>query len=492
MSDVSRILLVGGTSRIPLIGEIIHEATGRPVALDTHPKFAIANGAALAADALRNQSEPAPAGAAAASASAPPQAPPTAVPAEPTASAPPAPGKKGIGILPLAAAGVVLLAVVGGVLLALQGSSDSPGNSASQGPGSSPAATSPAGAAGTQQATGTTPSSGGASGSVSGGGKVSIVAGISGSNDARAGEGGPATSAALNLAEEVAVAPNGDIYIADRNSSRLLRISGGTLTVVYRGDFSIGENDVSGIAVGRDGSTYFTTGLGVRRVQADGSTSLFFSHGAESDQAGEPKLAISPDGTLYYSTGRTNPQVFRVAADGKLTAFAGTGNPAAQTVIGDGGPAVSAQFSRVSDLAVDSKGALYIADEGQGVVRKVDSSGVIRTVVGGGTVDLRTMRDPSVRPKATELKLANGELGIAFDSADRMYISSAANALIMRVAADGTVSLVAGGGRNVDPGLPALETAIAMPSRLAIEPSGDLLVLVESGRFLWRIAGAAK
>jgi hypothetical protein len=73
-----------------------------------------------------------------------------------------------------------------------------------------------------------------------------------------------------------------------------------------------------------------------------------------------------------------------------------------------------------------------------------------------------------------------------------MYISSAANALIMRVAADATVSLVAGGGRNVDPGLPALETAIAMPSRLAIEPSGDLLVLVESGRFLWRIAGAAK
>jgi glucose/arabinose dehydrogenase len=288
------------------------------------------------------------------------------------------------------------------------------------------------------------------------------------------------------------VAPNGDIYIADHNTQRLLKVSGGTLTVVYRGNFSVGENDVSGIAVGRDGSVYFTTGLGVRRAQADGSTSVFFSHGAESDQAGEPKLAVSPDGTLYYSTGRTNPQVFRVATNGQLTAFAGTGNAAAQTVIGDGGPALAAQFSRVSDLAFDSKGALYIADEGQGVVRKVDSSGVIRTVAGGGSADPRTLRDPAVRPKATEIKLANGELGIAFDSADRLYISSALNAVIMRVAADGTMSLVAGGGSNVGPGLPALETAIPMPARIAIEPSGDLLVLVDSGRFLWRIAGAAK
>lgn len=48
MGDVSRILLVGGSSRIPLVGQVVREETGRPVAVDAHPKHAIALGAAQA------------------------------------------------------------------------------------------------------------------------------------------------------------------------------------------------------------------------------------------------------------------------------------------------------------------------------------------------------------------------------------------------------------------------------------------------------------
>ena len=46
MEQVSRILLVGGSSRMPLVGETLQRLTGRPVAVDAHPKFAIALGAA--------------------------------------------------------------------------------------------------------------------------------------------------------------------------------------------------------------------------------------------------------------------------------------------------------------------------------------------------------------------------------------------------------------------------------------------------------------
>ena len=45
--DVDRILLVGGSSRIPLVGAMIRESTGRPTAIDAHPKHAIALGAAI-------------------------------------------------------------------------------------------------------------------------------------------------------------------------------------------------------------------------------------------------------------------------------------------------------------------------------------------------------------------------------------------------------------------------------------------------------------
>ena len=45
--DLSRVLLVGGASRIPLVAELVRDTTGRPVAVDAHPKHAIALGAAL-------------------------------------------------------------------------------------------------------------------------------------------------------------------------------------------------------------------------------------------------------------------------------------------------------------------------------------------------------------------------------------------------------------------------------------------------------------
>lgn len=52
-TDIARVLLVGGSSRIPLVGQMVREATGVPVAVDAHPKHAIALGAALAASQVR-------------------------------------------------------------------------------------------------------------------------------------------------------------------------------------------------------------------------------------------------------------------------------------------------------------------------------------------------------------------------------------------------------------------------------------------------------
>ncbi len=49
-AGLDRILLVGGTSRIPLVAEMVREATGRPVAVDAHPKHTMALGAAWVAE----------------------------------------------------------------------------------------------------------------------------------------------------------------------------------------------------------------------------------------------------------------------------------------------------------------------------------------------------------------------------------------------------------------------------------------------------------
>ncbi len=84
LADVDRVLLVGGTSRIPLVGALIRELTGRPIAIDAHPKHAVALGAAAEA---RRRLQAASSTEAAPAASAPPS-PPVAAPPTALAGAP--------------------------------------------------------------------------------------------------------------------------------------------------------------------------------------------------------------------------------------------------------------------------------------------------------------------------------------------------------------------------------------------------------------------
>jgi YVTN family beta-propeller protein len=55
-STLAAVLLVGGSSRIPLIAQMVSEAFGRPTVVSTHPKHAVALGAALLAEARRTKS----------------------------------------------------------------------------------------------------------------------------------------------------------------------------------------------------------------------------------------------------------------------------------------------------------------------------------------------------------------------------------------------------------------------------------------------------
>jgi molecular chaperone DnaK len=170
MSDVSKILLVGGSSRIPLVAEVIQQATGRPVAVDAHPKFAIALGAAAAGAAKLAHEEPAVAAPTAAAA-----APATEVRPEETAAVPPVPvappppppplaasshrdEPRRRGGVPLIAVGLLALLLVGGgvaafMLLGNQGGGGTAGTDASATAGASTSAAGQPASAGTSAGT---------------------------------------------------------------------------------------------------------------------------------------------------------------------------------------------------------------------------------------------------------------------------------------------------------------------------------------------------
>ncbi len=307
------------------------------------------------------------------------------------------------------------------------------------------------------------------------------VAGIPPPATGTVGENGPATEAALNLAESVAVALNGDIYIADFNTARLLRIRDGILTVPYRGGPS--ENDFSGVAAAPDGTVYFTTGLAVTALDPDGTVrEILPTEG--SDQVFAPKLAVAADGTVYLGGGR-NPRVDRIEADGSTTLVAGSDERATEPAAGEGQSAIGARFGRTTQLLIDSQGIAYVADEDFGDVRRVDPDGTITTVFGAGSIPFADAVDGT---RAVDIDYGSAELGIALDSSDRLHIVPRLLGKVWLVE-EGEVVTVAGGGGNRGIGFPPLETQFEGAFRIAFTPDDDLLILIEDGRFLYRVGG---
>jgi actin-like ATPase involved in cell morphogenesis len=126
MGDLYRVLLVGGSSRIPLVGELVREATGVPVTLDSHPKFSIALGAALhmspAVPAVAATPTPPPPTAPVIT----PPAPDTAAPAPAPSPSPPEAVPAERSRLPWFVGGAIVLAVLGmlGIVLLRGGADD--------------------------------------------------------------------------------------------------------------------------------------------------------------------------------------------------------------------------------------------------------------------------------------------------------------------------------------------------------------------------------
>ena len=132
--DLSAILLVGGSSRIPLVAKLVSEAFRRPVAVDAHPKHAVALGCALAAGRAQERASgvsgavAAPA-APAADAAAPPSRPPkdrerpSLMPGRGNAGRSAAVGRRRLGLA--AAVAALAVVIVGTVLLAGGGDDDS-------------------------------------------------------------------------------------------------------------------------------------------------------------------------------------------------------------------------------------------------------------------------------------------------------------------------------------------------------------------------------
>jgi hypothetical protein len=179
-------------------------------------------------------------------------------------------------------------------------------------------------------------------------------------------------------------------------------------------------------------------------------------------------VAVDDHGDVFIADAGNN-RIREVSPDGDITTIAGNG---VYGYSGDGGPAVDAHLARPTALAVDAAGDLFIADDGNDVVREVTPDGIITTVAGTGIPG-----DTGDGGSATAAEI-DGPSGLAVDAAGDLFIADAGNNEVRGVAPDGRISTVAGDGTLGDSGDGGAATAAELdsPEGVAVDASGDLFI----------------
>ncbi len=243
----------------------------------------------------------------------------------------------------------------------------------------------------------------------------SIISAIAGSYLAGfSGDGGLATNATLVNTAGIAFDSQNNLYIMDVNNSRVRRVDATTgiiTSVAGNGSFAFGGDGGPALSASfRNGRGVIVDGAGniiiadfgnlrVRRVDAATGfittmvgTGAFCNAGPCGDGGPAAAAPIFPFGFAFDLSGNlliSDQGTGRIRkvdkTTGIITSVAGT----TRGFSGDGGPANAAQMDSPSGIALDASGNLYIADQRNNRVRKVDSStGIISTIGGNGTFGL--------------------------------------------------------------------------------------------------------
>ena len=205
---------------------------------------------------------------------------------------------------------------------------------------------------------------------------------------------------------------------------------------------------------------------------AGNGTSGFSGMGGPATAAstGYPtRVAVDTNGNLFFGD-FTNEYIYKVdAATGNISIYAGTGSSGFG---GDNAPATAAQVHGVQGLATDKTGNLYIADVYNNRIRKIDLAGVITTVAGGGPGPFS-----GDGGQATAAGLFQ-PFGVAVDTAGSIYIADNYNNRIRKVDPTGIISTIAGNGTagNMGDGGPATAAELSAPVDLCVDKHGNVLI----------------
>jgi NHL repeat-containing protein len=273
---------------------------------------------------------------------------------------------------------------------------------------------------------------------------------------AYAGNGGPPEDASLYWPIDVSFTSDGRAYIVDWNNHSIRQVGLDNKVHTVIGGMVVGDGPMVGSTI----SDRVPPGAPGSEIALNHPTDV-------------KELA---DGRLVVVCWHNHKLRHFDPTTGLVLVTCGAGNGFA----GDGGPAAQALLNQPSKAAVDGAGNIFILDQRNQRIRKIDFNGIISTVAGVGTAG---MSGDGGAPLSAQFHFPAGPNpapggGLAFDSQGRLYVSDSINRRIRRIdfTAD-IIETIAGtdSGFAGDDG-PAVNAKLAYPFDLAFGPDGRLYV----------------
>ncbi len=323
-----------------------------------------------------------------------------------------------------------------------------------------------------------------------------------------AGDDGPALDAEMSVPQDVAISPEGELWVLDFNNYQVRAVDKDQIIRTVVGTGEVGDDPDPGVPA-----------ISALDASFNHTTSLFFA-----------------DGYLYVSAWHSS-RVKRVRlADMMLENYAGRGRRTFYD--GDGGPALDASLDLPSSIARDPNGNIVIMDQANQVIRRINSDGTITRIAGSCVVDYDVPCSPGQTPVAcpgsnkttcgdpatecgkpcamayggdgglaTNARLAQpwGQQAdpagrIVYDPTGNLLFADTDNNRIRKVDAAGIITTIAGTGTAgySGEGLLATGSDINRPVDVEIGPGGDVYFTdvmnscvrrIDSAGLLWTVAG---
>lgn len=265
------------------------------------------------------------------------------------------------------------------------------------------------------------------------------------------GDGAAATAAQLGASGfgvpgvvGVCADGSGNVFIADGSNQRIRKVdASGIIT-------TIGGTGTAGFS-GDGGAATLAQIRNPRGICVDGAGNVYFTEGSSGG-------------------GGSATRVRKIDAAGIITSIAGNGT-AGYTA--DGVVATTTNLNNPRGLCVDGAGNVYIADFGNNRVRRVDgTTNIITTIAGTGTGGFTGDGGPATAARV------NGPLDVKMDGAGNLYIADNSNSRVRKIdAGTGNISTVAGTSGGNDAGNWGLATGtairLASPSSVAVMANGN-------------------